>query len=280
MRKLIVVSCGLWVVGGVLFVNHVLGQTITTVPQTTNTTPTPTPSSELIEKLKQIEVLKEKIATRVSQLRENEKVAILGTIAASSSASLTIKTPDSQEKKVSFLDDTQFYRMTSGKRSTISAGNITTSAGKLAASATVTVFGYYNEDRSVITAKYVYEITESSEAVIGKINEVNKNDYTVSITNGKDMKVFDYEKTTRTNALNDTQTSFVKSGFSKLKVGDTVRVIGQLNSESENRRTAQTFYILISPPQLTATQEKEKTTTPSANIKSTEKPTAQPTKSS
>ena len=254
MKLKIVFSYWLLVIS-ILVISYVMN--VTQVDAAT-ISPSPTPSSELIEKLKQIEVLKEKIATRVSQLRENEKVAIHGTISASTSASLTLKTPDSHEKKASFLDDTQFYRVTSGKRSTISAG-------KLNATATVTVFGYYNEDRSVITAKFVYEMSETPEAVIGKITEVNKSDYTVSITDGKEIKVFDYEKSTRTNALNDSQSSFVKSGFSKLKVGDTVRVIGQLNSENENLWTAQTFYFLISSPQVTVTQEKS---------------TVQPTKSS
>ena len=267
MKLKIVFSYWLLVIS-ILVISYVMN--VTQVDAAT-ISPSPTPSSELIEKLKQIEVLKEKIATRVSQLRENEKVAVHGTITASSSASLTIKTPDDLEKKVSFLDDTQFYRMTSAKRSTISAG-------KLNATATVTVFGYYNEDRSVITAKYVYEKVDTSEAVIGKIAEVNKSDYTVSITDGKEIKVFDYEKITRTNALNDSKASLVKSGFSKLKVGDTVRVIGQQNTEKENRWTAQTFYILFSPPQVTATDEK--TTSPSANIKPTIKVTTQPTKSS
>lgn len=282
MRKIIVVSCGLWVVSCIFYANKVLGQTksptppkttLTSVTSKSDITPSPTPSSDLIEKLKQIEQLKEKIATRVSQLRENEKVAFHGTLSASSSGSFTVKTPDNSEKTVSYLDDTQLLRITAGKK-------YATTTNKLAVSSTVIVFGYYNEDHSVITAKYIYEITGSPTAITGKIAEINKNDYTVSVTDGKDMKVFDYETATRTNTLNPTQTSFVRSGFSKLKVGDTVRVTGSLDTKQKDRWIADTFYILLSPPLPTVTGEATNSASPTAKLKATSTPSPKPTTSS
>jgi len=272
MRKLIV-NCLLLIVNcfvvisliKLIGIQTVFGATIsptssklspTTTANTNNSTPSPSLSSDLIEKLKQIELLKEKIATRVTQLRENEKVALHGTLSARTSGSITLATSKGVDHKITYLDDTVFYSITGNKKSTIKSD-------KLASESAIAVFGYYNEDHSVITAKYVYDISDSPLSIIGKVSEVNKDDFTVSVTDGKETRVFDYEKTTRTFTLAPSKTSWVRSGFSKLTIGDTLRISGTVDDKEKDRWDAQNIYIVVSSL-VTPTAQPTKSATPSA----------------
>ena len=101
----------------------VLAQSITLPPKTASaaaTTTLPTPNNA-IEKLKQIEQLKEKIATKVAELREKDKRAVSGVVKKITGTSFLITNRKGDEYSISYSDDTTFYTVIDGERKETSA---------------------------------------------------------------------------------------------------------------------------------------------------------------
>src|SRR3989338_1948314 len=99
----------------------------------------PTPSvSEVIDKLKQIEKLKEKIATKVAEIRQQEKTAAAGNAKKINSSNIVI-TSTKGDKTILFSEDTIFYSLSFAKRSTITRDKINIDD-------TVLAFGYHGDE--------------------------------------------------------------------------------------------------------------------------------------
>ncbi len=211
---------------------------------------------EIIDKLKQIEQLKEKIATKVAQIRESEKGAYGGEITAIEKNSLTIKTAQG-EKKITTSEDTIIYDLTATAKKE-------TTADKLKKGQLVSVFGYFNEDKSIFSAKYVL-LQKNFIFVSGKISEIDKNNFTITVKSKKNDYVIDFEKFTSTFLYDKEKKTLIKGGFSKLQTGNIIHLIAITSKDKENvRLQANRAYVI---PLLA---------TASANISPSLSPTLQP----
>jgi len=165
---------------------------------------------------KKIQDLKEKLATKVAEIRENQKRGFFGEIAALTKTSFTLAI-DSGEVKIRFDEDTKIYKL--GKARTEGA------ASDLKNSLTATVLGLYDEENKQQNAKVI--LLQSGQLHFsGGVTEINRTagNFIIKRRDGK-TQVIEYEKTTSADEYTETQKT-AKSGLSRLNKDDWVEVWG------------------------------------------------------
>lgn len=203
-----------------ILVQSVSGQT----PTKKVVTPSPSPTLSVVDKLKKIEQLKDKIATKVAQLREEEKGALAGTVKKINTDQMTVTTRTG-DRTVVFSDDTIVYSFTKD-------GKTETNENKIKEEQAIAVFGYFDEKKETLSAKYIY-LTGPVIYLIGKIADIDKTNYSISVKELKGTTVVDIETASKTYIITKDNT-LAKGGFSKFKIGDIVHVQGTPNPKREN----------------------------------------------
>lgn len=184
---------------------------------------TPTPTSK-------IDDLKERLATKVAELRQTQKKAIYGTVKAVSVSTFTVET-DTRELKIERTDDITVFQMVKGKRTKLTTEDI-------AKDDIVSVFGEYDTGLDLLRAKVVVIQSISPERVFGTVSAIDRQEFTATITTADGQEyVIDIEKTTSA-LMFDREKGLVKGGFSKLETGRTVHVIGTAVAKQDNRISA------------------------------------------
>ena len=185
--------------------------------------------NQIIDKLKKIEILKEKIATKVAEIRAKEKRGAVGTIKTINPNSILVKTSKDEITMV-YADDTTVFELKD-------TGKADFSIKKLKEGDLVAVLGYLNDPQSsIITAKYIYREQIKTRST-GKIADIDKANFTITLAEPKGNTIIDIETYTKISSYSR-EKGLVKTGFSKLKVGDLVHVVGTANAKEENRISA------------------------------------------
>lgn len=193
------------------------------------TTPTPNPTSQNVtEKLSnQINDLKDKIASRVAQLKLVEKKGFVGTIKDASSTQLTVTDMAGEDRAIDVDEITKFT----------SSGDDSFGVSDLKKGMKVSIIGLYNKDSERLLARFINTYTLPLY-LSGTISEVNKTDYTITLAmeDGKSYLV-DIESVTKTNSF-DKENNSEKSGFSQVEKGTRAFVIGYPDKKEANRMVA------------------------------------------
>ncbi len=216
-------------------VGSVAGQTVS--PTTTPAVKSASSAAVIVDK--EIQNFKDKIATKVAELRKKNLKAIAGTITSTAVSSFTIKSNDEIEYTIK-VDDTltKMYVITVGSKkeikfSDLKKGMYVIASGPLS-------------DKTV-SANVIYE-DEQYLVKTGKVTEVNTdNNYVKVLTSDKDTYKLDIEVSSKLQIL-DSKTSEVGTmRFSKIKEGDTIHfTVKKTGTEKEvNRYPA--LKILIIP---------------------------------
>jgi hypothetical protein len=235
------------------------------VPAVRAATPTATQSATpTLSKDKQVEDLKERLATKVAQLSESQRSAISGSVKATSITSFTVETK-TKDVKIELTDDIKVFQYLKGKRTALTINDI--SKGDA-----VVVFGQYDTTLDLMKANVVFIGGSQETRVSGVITDIDKVNYTISIKGAGDVTtIVDVEKTTR--ALDwITGKGEEKGGFSKLTIGWVATATGTKTAKTENRISASRI-IQVQPAGFV--QSTPQTATESAKPKST--PTQAPT---
>ncbi|MFA5942809.1 MAG: hypothetical protein WC798_04065, partial [Candidatus Paceibacterota bacterium] len=133
-------------------------------------------------KNQQVEDLKERLATKVAQLRQSERRAIYGTVKSTTISTLTIETAN-KNIKIELTDDIKVFQNLKGKRTALTVENVTKND-------IVSVFGDWDTAVEVLKAKVIFiHTTDMTKRVFGTIAEVKKTDYTITLTT-KDEKTY------------------------------------------------------------------------------------------
>jgi len=214
--------------------NSVFAQSPSLTVKTKAVTPTVTGTEEVIDKLKQIEQLKEKIATKVAEIRDKDKKGAYGTVSKIEKDSLTLQGKKG-ETAVTYSDDTVYYSLSTGEKKESTAKNI--SVGD-----TVSVLGYLTDDKAKITAKYIY-LHPTYLHTTGKIVDIDKDNYTITIKEKQGNQVVDIETSTKIN-LYVKGKDWQKGGFSKFKLGDYIHAIGTPNAKDKSKITGLRVYVI------------------------------------
>ncbi len=184
------------------------------------------------------EAFKDKVASAAARYYNNNDKAVSGFITGISGNTITINTTDDQTYEIK-LDDilTKYYRVVGNGRKEIKLSDLQKGDYAIAA-------GVIN-DKSV-NANFIY-IDESFLVRIGKISQVNSDNYTLTVvTTDKDTYTLNIEATTKQQIINIKTLAVEKGGFSKIKVGDTIHFVAQRSGQEKNN-TYSALKILILP---------------------------------
>lgn len=229
-------------------------------PTPTKSTPTPTPKESLTEKISQ---LKDRIASRVTELKLVEKRGIIGTV------------EESSETKIKLTDiqgNTQFVDVDEITKFSSDSAKDSVGISDIKKGATISVIGLYNKESKRMLARFVNE-EKLPVFAKGTISEIDKKNFTVTIKkdDGKEMLI---DIANSTKLLQVTQDGeIVKHTFSKLVQDDIVFVASHPDEKKDDLFSA-TRFLVLTP--LLKTEAKE-TVTPAIK-KITPTPTAKPTK--
>lgn len=242
------------------------------------TTGTPSPSKAagndpVKEKLDdQINQLKEKIASRVSELNLVERRGIIGTVTEVKGNQISL-TDNAENTR--FIDVDEITKFSSpGKTGTFGISDIT-------AGTKISVLGIYNKQSKRLLARFVSTYTNPTiqSGVITAIDPKNFQ-LTVMTPEQKEMKV-DIETSTRLSSYT-AEEGLVKYGFSKLAVGDRIALAGNPARTDANILAATrlvTFIGIPKDPRITTAVAGATTASPSAAAAATTSP-ATPTPAS
>lgn len=200
-------------------------------------------TQETINKLKQIEQLKEKIATRVAQIRESEKGGYAGQVKKIDGNIVTVSDRRG-DKNFTVTEDTIFYILKKNSKTESTFSNL--KEGDF-----IALLGYFNESKESFSAKYVF-IQENTTHLLGKITDNDKANFTIVVKAKEGLQTVDIETYTKITTYTNDKVA-VKSGFSKLKIGDTVHIIGLPNTKESDRVSAARILVLPALESSTAT---------------------------
>ncbi|KKQ02219.1 MAG: hypothetical protein US11_C0001G0178 [Candidatus Roizmanbacteria bacterium GW2011_GWA2_36_23] len=186
---------------------------------------------------KDIQTLKDKIATKVAELRQKNNKAVSGIVTEISAKTFKLKSENDIEYQVK-LDDvlTKYYQIQGTSTKEIKQEDIKKSSY-------IVVSGVVNDKE--IDANAIFN-DEWYVLKSGNITEVDKVNFSIKvISNDKDTYTLDIEATTKQQILNIKTLEIEKTGFSKIKEGDTVHfVIKKTGEEKNNVFTAEKILIL------------------------------------
>ncbi len=192
--------------------------------------PSPTVIATPTNESKQLEDLKERLATKVAELRRSEKRAIFGTVKSTSLSSFIVETK-TKDVKIELTDDIKVAQMIKGKRTKLTIDDV-------AKDDVVTVFGDYDTTLDLLQAKAVYIQSTPPIRVNGQVAAVNKKEYTLDVIS-PDGQTYIIDIETDTKMLLWTQNNgFAKLGFSKLTIGDTVQIVALPEPKQTTRVSA------------------------------------------
>ena len=196
-------------------------------------TPTPTPDNVLNE---QINDLKNRIASKVAQLKLVEKRGIIATVQEVSDTQITVS---NEQGGNSFIDVDELTKFSSPDAKGSFGISDITKGDKIGA------LGLYNKESRRLLARFI-NVLDLPEIVYGHVSFVDKNNYTVTITTDINTEeVFDIETVTKTYLYSKTD-GLTKSGFSKIE--ENQRVIGMGQKNKDKKITGDKIFILTEIP--------------------------------
>lgn len=215
-------------------------------------TPTGEPD-ELTQTQKQkIEDLKERVATKVAQMRTPVYKVILGEIKSVDKDSLVSKTRQG-EKKILLTEETKIFVITRGKKTPIPVSNLKVDDRIATIGST--------DPQGAFVAKWVLA-KPLPRNIHGVIEKIDRSNATISVKTGQGTTyVVDIETTTKIQSWKGG--NFEKLGLSKLNIGDRLHVHGLKVEDEENRISA--VRILVLPgatPSISPEVSPTKTPTP------------------
>ncbi len=192
-------------------------------------TPTPSPRSapsqnDIKEKLnEQINQLKEKIASRVSELNLVEKRGIIGVVSTVSGNQITLTDVAGKTRQVDVDEITKFS----------SPDSKSFGLSDLTKGTKVSILGLYNKQSKRILARFI-DTAVNPTYLSGAISDLSSTDFTVTITSDdqKQSKI-DIETITKISTYGK-DSGITRYGFSKLKVGDRVTAVGFPSKKDPN----------------------------------------------
>lgn len=190
-------------------------------------TPSATPTSE---KTKQIEDLKERLATKVAELQQTQKRAITGVVKSTSLSTITVETKN-KDVKIELTETITVAQVLARKRTKLTTDDIDEGDR-------VTVFGDFDATLDILKATVIFIQGETPSYLRGTVTAVSAKDFTITLVTAQQQSYsIDFEKTTKMSRWDPTK-GLAKAGFSTVAVGDTIHVVGSKVPKQQNRISA------------------------------------------
>lgn len=213
-------------------------------------TETPSEASDKIDDLK------ERLSTKVAELRQSAPKAIFGTISDVGVSNITV---DTQQKgiKIELTDDISVAQILNGKRTDLTTDDLDEND-------VVSVFGDYDSTIDILKASHIFiESKNNPQRIHGFIKEIDDENYQLAIE-GVDGQTYAVDIETTTDTMEAASDGTIEeSGFSKLETGMFVSILGTVDDEDDSLYSADRILVI----------KTGKTPTPTV-----EEPTEAPTK--
>ncbi len=186
-----------------------------------------------------IKNLRDRIASKVAQLRKRDEQAVSGQIISMTDTELVIESIFGKKETIQ-LDETltKYYRFTGSAREEITKAD--TKVGQY-----IVVLGPRSSDKIIANEVFKDELYQSKS---GRVTEVNASKSTIKIdTFDKETITVSIEGTTAIQAINPSSASVVSGTFARIKEGDTVHVVFRVLSISQKLDTVTASRILHIP---------------------------------
>lgn len=213
------------------------------VEQTFAISPTPTTAAKVSPTVTgepindQINQLKDRIASRVAELKLVERRGLIGTATDISGTHLTITDIQNNTR---FVDVDELTKFSSPSAKGSFGISDITKGSKLG------ILGLYNKQSRRLLARFV-DVISYPQTYYGAIASVDNENFTVTIALENNSRVTaDIENTTRTSTYTKTG-GVVRSGFSKLQAGERVMVVGRLDPDVKEKNRVTAGRILVFP---------------------------------
>lgn len=195
-----------------------------------------TPTDTVVDK--EIQNLKDKIATKVAELaKEKNNKAISGFIKEIKGSTIKIINENEEEYEVKPDEAiSKYYQITGSSKKEIQFSDFKKGMFLI-------ITGVLN-DKTVI-ANTIY-IDEMFLVKSGKITEIDKDNFTLKVVTGeKDTVILEIETATKQYIINIKTLEEERTGFSKIKEGDTVHfVVKKTGEEKDNKYTSNRILII------------------------------------
>ena len=186
---------------------------------------TPTPLPGALEQ--QISDLKDKIASRVAQLKLVDKRGIIGIVTDVTQTQITLTDMKGNTRFVDVDELTKFSSPTA--KSSFGISDITKGT-------TLGVLGLYNKESRRILARFV-DVLILPISFSGAVSDTDAQNFVVTvITTDKKTYTVDIENVTKTMSFDGA--SLLKSGFSKIQQGQRIMIIGFVDKTNSKHITA------------------------------------------
>jgi len=184
----------------------------------------PSPAPAITDINQQLNNLKDRIASKVAQLKLVEKRGIIGTVTDVGETQLTLSDTNGNTRYVDIDEFTKFSSPSAKAGFGISDITKGTTVGAL---------GIYNKESRRITGRFV-DVLVLQKVISGAITNIDAKKFALTVTSPdqKDMHV-DIETVTKTYAYNK-DSGLVRSGFSKIQQGERVIVVGYIDINDKN----------------------------------------------
>lgn len=186
------------------------------VSPTPQASPVPSNKTGLDKKLNaQINELKEKIASRVSELNLVERRGMIGIVSEVSGNKITLK---DVEGKTRFVDVDEITKFSSASNKTFGLSDLTKGTR-------ISVLGLYNKQSKRILARFI-NMSVDPTIIHGAISALDTKNFFITITT-VDKKQIKLDIQTSSKIFSYSQKDgLARSGFSKLEVGERIMAIG------------------------------------------------------
>jgi len=200
---------------------------------------TPSPTASNSQTLNsQINQLKDKIASRVSELNLVEKRGVIGTIQEVKDSQITLST---NENNLQYIDVDEITKFSSAG-SSASFG-----ISDLKKGMDVSVLGIYNKESQRILARYVDTVTIPTR-FSGEIVSIDTKNYRFTLmTVDNKAQDIDIETTTKISSYTP-DAGLTSYGFSKLSVGDRVQIVGYPDKKNPSLLITDRLIDLLNAP--------------------------------
>ena len=204
---------------------------VTATPSPKSTTPTITVSEKLNA---QINELKEKIASRVSELNLVEKRGMNGTITQISGSKITMTDVLGKTRFVDIDEITKFS----------SASNKTFGLSDLTKGTKITVLGLYNKQSKRLLARFI-SLSIDPIFISGTITDIDTKNFMLTVTT-KEKKQYKLDNQSNTKIYSFSDEELTRSGFSKLTLGDRITSIGFPDKKDPNLIVPNRIVVILS----------------------------------
>lgn len=199
--------------------------------------PTPAPTEKVLPTTKpttnpaldQINAFKERVASKVAELKLVDRRGIIGTVSEVSSTQLTL---------TDLLGNTRFVDVDELTKFASESAKDSFGISDISKGEKLGILGLYNKQSKRIMARFIEASIFSPTIIHGAVTGIDKDNFAFTVTTEKNAKyTIDVENLTKTQSYTK-ETGLIRSGFSKLTEGEHIIVVAFQNAKDKTRYIA------------------------------------------